>query len=262
MNDAFSSLSFGNPAQPKSPQNDAFASLGGFGGSRPAAAPAPSNNSAFSNLSGGSFFDAKPAASAPAQQPPKQSFGGSSGFGGFGGAAAAPAPAPASSGLGDLFDFSTPAAPPTAPAAKAPASNATSSSVFNLSAPQSKPAPAPAAANPVSAGGNTWGSSDVWGGNAWATPEAPKKAPEPAKPAAGTAANNFGWGSSPAASNPLANQSIVPGASGGFAPQVAADEEFGGWASNTTPAATSGGTTGKSGQGFGTSEDLFSNVWQ
>lgn len=268
LNDAFSSLSFGGPphqtSPPKSPQTDAFASLGGFSSSRPAA---HTNTSAFSSLSGGGFFDPKPAAHAGQSHQPKPSTGSLGGFGGFG-SAAAPAPAipkaapkPASSGLDDLFDFSTPASPPPAvshTSTLAPQPS-TASSVFNLT-PAAPPKPQPAApvpaAVPVGLNSNLSG-ADVWGGNAWASgPETTaKKSPEIARPVATTAAapggNDFGWGS-------FASQSIVPGASGGFAPapKVAADEEFGGWASSTGP---SSGAAKPSGLG---NDDLFSNVWE
>ncbi|OIW25259.1 ArfGap-domain-containing protein [Coniochaeta ligniaria NRRL 30616] len=252
LNDAFSSLSFGAspPPQiaPKSPQNDAFASLGGFSSSRPAA---HTNTSAFSSLSGGGFFDPKPASSAPSHQP-KPSTGSLSGFGAFSTPAApAAAPKPTSSGLDDLFDFSTPASPPPAPQTSNLAPQpSTVGSVFNLTPAQ--PKPQPAAAVSASLNSNLSG-ADVWGGNAWATPETSKKSPEIAKPAAATpAGNDFGWGS-------FASQSIVPGASGGFAPapKVAADEEFGGWASSTGPPAA--GAAKPSGLG---NDDLFSNVWE
>lgn len=274
LNDAFSSLSFGAPAAQKSPppQRDAFAGLG---------SPAQSSSSAFSGLGGGSFFDSKPAAAAPSHQQ-KQSFGGLGGLGGFGTptpTASAPKPAPqpavsSSSGLGDLFDFSTPAQPAAAPqpAQPAPAPAAASSSVFNLSATQAKPAQptiSPAATTTTNAmggmGGSAWSNSDIWGNNAWGAsdPNPPAKSPAATKPAV-AASNEFGWGSS---SNSFANQSIVPGASGGFStgPKVTADEEFGTWTSSTT-AGTGSGTTGggaaKPAAGFGQNEDLFSNVWQ
>lgn len=258
LNDAFSSLSFGGAASPKPAQADAFSSLGSITSSRPAP---QSSSSALSGLSGGSFFDSKPAA--PSHQP-KQSVGSPSGWGSMTSSIPAAKPAaaaPASSALGDLFDFSASPPPAAAPqAALATTTTTTStSSVFNLSANQPKPSPAAAStttsSNPHgSLGANNWGSSDVWGGNAWAVPEAPKAAPEPPKPApAVAAATDLGWAS-------LASQPIVPGASGGFAPKVAADEEFGGWTSSTT--APSGGNAAKPAGGFGGSEDLFSNVWQ
>ncbi|KAK1755694.1 hypothetical protein QBC47DRAFT_380998 [Echria macrotheca] len=268
LNDAFSSLSFGASPPAKSPQNDAFASLGSFSSSR----PAPSSSSAFSGLGGGSFFDSKPASSVPTHQP-KQSIGNPLSFGGMTSpvsspaASVKPAPAPASAALGDLFDFSspaptTPAAPPLQPAA---VSASTSNSVFNLSA-QSKPAPASATttSNPINSlgsfGSNSLSGADVWG-NAWSAPEAPKQQTPVVAKTSPAVTNDFGWGSG---GGSLANQPIVPGASGGFslAPKVAADEEFGGWTSSTTTTTTN--TTGatKSGSGFGGSEDLFSNVWQ
>jgi stromal membrane-associated protein len=257
LNDAFSSLSFGaSPpptSPPKSPQNDAFASLGGFSSSsRPAA---HTNTSAFPSLSGGGFFDPKPAPAAPSHQP-KPSSGSLSGFGAFS-TPAAPATAPkqaampASSGFEDLFDFSSPASPPAAPQTStlAPQSSM-ASSVFNLTPAQPKPQPQPAAAAPATLNNNLSG-ADVWGGNAWGAPET-KKTPEIPKPATTTATGNDPWGS-------FASQSIVPGASGGFAPapKVAADEEFGGWASSTGAPASGAAKP----SGFG-NDDLFSNVWE
>ena len=262
LNDAFSSLGFASSPSPKPAQTDAFSSLGSFTSSRPAP---QSNNSAFSGLSGGSFFDSKPANSS---HQPKQSIGSSSGWGSMSSPAPAPAPklaaAPPSAALGDLFDFSSPsppqAAPPLQPAMASPPTT-TATSVFNLSASQQKPAPAATTSttstNPLgsmgSVGTNNWSNSDVWGGNAWATPEAPKAAPVAAQPSTTSTSNDMGWAS-------LASQPIVPGASGGFAPKVAADEEFGGWTSSTTTANTS--STAKPAAGFGGSDDLFSNVWQ
>lgn len=261
LNDAFGGLSFGNQSQPpKSPPRDAFAGLGGR-------LSPQTNNSAFSSLSGGSFFDPKPAPSAAAQQPKPAA----TGMGAFGGlssptmaAAPKPAPAPSSSALGDLFDFSSPApqqqsmpSPPAAMSTMAPTTT-NSNSVFNLTAsPPKAPEPAPAPTNALGSMGGNLSGADVWGSNAWATPEAPKKSPEVQKSSVGSASNSFGWGAS---SNPLASQSIVPGASGfAPAPKVAADEEFGGWASSAAPA--TGGTSKPVG-GLGANEDLFSNVWQ
>lgn len=271
LNDAFSNLSFGaSPPATKSPTNDAFANLGSFTSAR----PSQSSNSSFSGLGGGSFFDSKPAA---ATHQPKPSFGSSSGFGGFSSPAPAAAPAkptqqPASSALGDLFDFSASSPSRAAPSKPTPAAApvaAASSSVFNLTQPKPAPAPAPAPASAVGGlNSNAWSGSDVWGGNAWSTPEAPKKSPEIPKtqPIAGAAVtNDFGWGGP--SSTSLASQPIVLGSSGGFAPapKVAADEEFGGWTSSSGAATTGGGASSSSSKpagGFGASEDLFSNVWQ
>ncbi|KAK4147466.1 uncharacterized protein C8A04DRAFT_34170 [Dichotomopilus funicola] len=254
LNDAFSNLSFGNAPSPKPAPVDVFSSLGSFGSPRPTQ---QSSNNAFSGLSGGGFFDSKPA-------PPKQSSGGSSGWGSSASppASAKPAAAPPSSALGDLFDFSTTSPPAPAPQpALASTTNTTSPSVFNLTASQSKASSPPTATTGASGplgGGSSWGGADVWGGNAWATPsaEAPKPVLETPKPAA-PSGGDMGWAA-------LANQPIVPGASGGFAPQVAADEEFGGWTSSTTPAGnkSGGNNASKPGGGFGGGDDLFSNVWQ
>ena len=273
LDDAFSGLSFTSSTSQKSPQNDAFASLGSFSSS---SRPAPqSNTSAFSNLSGGSFFNPKPTPTSPPAA--TQSFSSGNGLGGFASmttTAAPPKPAsqPASSGLEDLFDFSTPAAPAPGPApALAPKPAMASptnhaSSVFNLSSTQGpKPPLAPAAATTTSSnvpgtlgGSSNWSGADVWGDNAWSNAGPAKKSQEAPKPSTLGATNDFGWGSS---GNSLANQPIIPGSSGGFAPapKVAADEEFGGWTSSAGPAATS---AAKPASGAGGNEDLFSNVWQ
>lgn len=273
LNDAFAGLSFGNVTSPtqKSAPKDAFAGLGSFSSNK----STPQATSSFSSLSGGSFFDAKPAK--PAVQQNKSS----DAFGDWGSpAAAAPAkPAQPASSSFDLFDLSSPAPAPqpvaSPPAAAAPAP--VDSSVFNLSQPkpaQSAPAPAPAASLNTSV---AFGNSDVWG-NAWGEPAAPavpapaQKSPEISKPSA-FGGSDFGWGNS---GSSFANTPIVPGQSGFSAqssfslapapaqPKVAADEEFGGWTSST---ATNNNTntnttaTSKPGAGFG-NDDLFSNVWQ
>ncbi|KAI0899145.1 ArfGap-domain-containing protein [Annulohypoxylon nitens] len=260
LNDAFAGLGFGNVSKPKSPQPDAFAGLTTMSSNRSTPQPA---GSSFSSLSGGSFFDPKPAQPAPQHKPSTST---SDPFAAFG-APAAPKPAQSSSaGLGDLFDWSSSTSQPTpAPAAKPIPSPTATGSVFNLSTNQPKPSPAPAPIASATASLNTsaLNNSDVWG-NAWSNP-APAPAPAPvsksplsAKSPSLSAGNDFGaWGS---AGGSFASQSIVPGASGGFAPtpKVAADEEFGGWTSST---GTSNNTGSKAAGGFG-NEDLFSNVWQ
>ncbi|OLN85343.1 hypothetical protein CCHL11_04276 [Colletotrichum chlorophyti] len=264
MNDAFSNLSFSNTASPKPAQADPFASLASPVSS--SKSPPPASSNAFGGLSGGSFFDSKPAAPAASTHQQQTS---NSGFGGFAWSST-PAPAPTqsqpkpaqpASSMGDLFDLSSPSQPAAAPSKPSPAP--ASNSVFNLSSPQTKPPPP--ATNPTAAATSTissgnWSNSDVWGSNAWSTPDttataaatAPKAAEAP-KPSLG---GDFGgWGSS----GSFASTPIVPGASGGFsaAPKVAADEEFGGWTSSTGPATGSG-----SAKPVGGNEDLFSNVWQ
>ncbi|KAI0477651.1 hypothetical protein GGR56DRAFT_638169 [Xylariaceae sp. FL0804] len=269
LNDAFAGLSFGNTSTPKSPQRDAFAGLTSMSSNRSTPQPvAPTSN--VSGLSGGSFFDPKPAQPAPQPQakPPLSS---SDSFGAFGSSLASPQPAQSSSsGLGDLFDWTSPAPqqPAAAPAppkpAPAPAPTSGMNSVFNLSAPQPKPAPAAAPAAAPNAMGSIGASdADVWG-NAWGAPEpaAPvaPKSPAVTQPSMMSSGNDFGgWGSSTGGS--FASQSLVPGASGGFtaAPKVAGDEEFGGWTSSA--GGSTSNTAPKPSGGFG-NDDLFSNVWE
>ncbi|KAI2633295.1 hypothetical protein GGS21DRAFT_519982 [Xylaria nigripes] len=257
LNDSFAGLSFGNPTSPKAPPNDPFAGLTSMSSNRSAS---QATNSAFSSLGSGSFFSTKPTQQ-PVQHQTKTSVSMTDGFGAFNSANTSAKPARPSSGLGDLFDWSAPAQPTTAAAAApkpGPVSN--SNSVFNLSAAQTKPTTAPTAP-PVAI---STSDADVWG-NAWGNPEptpsAGMKSPAMPKVSAPSNSERLGmWGSSTSGS--FANQSIVPGASGGFspAPKVAADEEFGGWTSSTGSGTSNNASTKPAG-GFG-GDDLFSNVWQ
>ncbi|CAG8972559.1 hypothetical protein HYALB_00011409 [Hymenoscyphus albidus] len=251
MNDAFSGLSFSTnqmspPAQPKP---SAFSTLGNLSGHQ------SSQKSPPGNLMGG-FFDTKPA-SKPAPQP-SQGFGSSGGFGAFD---SAPSAAPtSSSGMNDLFDFSSPAAPPAAAPQPKMTSPPAQQSVFNLS----QPAPAPKS-QPAVPAMNNWSDSNAWGADdaGWGS----AKSPHTVKPSAAApqTSANFGWGSS---SNSLASQSIVPGGGGTFSPTTSAppkvtpDDDFGGWSSAAPAAQNSGTTQPKPAAGFGANDaDLFSNVW-
>ncbi|KAI1273915.1 hypothetical protein F5Y07DRAFT_228681 [Xylaria sp. FL0933] len=258
LNDAFASLGFGNTTSLKSPQRDAFAGLTSMSSNRSNTQP---SNSAFSSLGGGSFFDTKPAQPITQHQN-KPSMTSTDSFAVFNSAGASTKPVQSSStGLGDLFDWSAPAQPAVAsPPAPKPAPASTSNSVFNLSAAQPKPMAATTATSAPIATSD----ADVWG-NAWSNPEptpsAGLKSPAVSKPSMPSTHDDFGgWGSSTGGS--FASQSIVPGASGGFAPgpAVAADEEFGGWTSSTGGNANNGASAKPAG-GFG-NDDLFSNVWQ
>ncbi|KAH6679664.1 stromal membrane-associated protein-like protein [Halenospora varia] len=265
MNDAFSSLSFSNPTSPglqsQQPKQSAFSGLGNLSSHT----KTPSHSSQ-GPLSGGSFFDTKP--SQPAQQPPQPSrgFSSSSGFGAFdsspGMSPGAGQSAATSSGMGDLFDFTTPAAQPAAPK-PAMASPPAQSSVFNLSQPAA--APKPQAQAPMTTMSGGWGNNDAWGSNdAWSSAT---KSPIIAKPAQPQASpTNFGWGSG---TTSLANQSIVPGGGGGFnttssaPPKVSADEDFGGWSSAAPVTPGVNKAPGKPAGGFAANDaDLFSNVWE
>ncbi|RFU24704.1 hypothetical protein B7463_g11632, partial [Scytalidium lignicola] len=236
LNDAFSSLSFSNTSTPMSNQTgkvSAFSNLGTFASPKVATTQVSSPP-----LSGGGFFEAKPAQKPPTQPQQPSIIGGNT-----------------SAGLADLFDFSsTPQSPPKQNISS-PSSQTTS--VFNLSsqAPQPKPPIQPIV--PASSG---WSNPDPWASNnAWSTPETSSSTVNQPIVPTQNRTNSFGWGS-----GSLANQSIVPGGGGGFTttgssgpPKVSADEDFGGWnAAPTKPAAP------KPAGGFAASEDLFSNVWE
>ncbi|KAG9252479.1 uncharacterized protein F5Z01DRAFT_230604 [Emericellopsis atlantica] len=265
--DAFSNLSMSSTTshQPPPAPADPFASFGASN-SRPTS-KAPPTTTAFGGLGGGSFFDAKPQSPPAHQKKPSNS-----GFGDWGSFAspAAPAAAPVKPAASqDLFDMSAPVTQTRSPPAPAMSPPVTQSSVFNLSQPAPAPpkqSPPKAAAAPAFGG---MSGADVWGSNEWAssspapavmTPAAPAA---PSNPPALAASSDIGWGNS---GGSFASTPIVPGASGGFsaAPKVAADEEFGGWASSTGPSTTSNTNNNSSsaGKGFGGEEDLFSNVWQ
>jgi stromal membrane-associated protein len=268
LNNAFGGLSFSTqPAQPPKPV-DPFAGLGSASLHSPKQSQSSNSGSTFGGLSGGSFFDTS---SRPAQtqaSAPRHGQTASSGSNSFGDFAsfASPAPAskpavaapPSSSAFGDLVGLS---APVSQSSAAAPKPAAASPSVFNLSSTTATASAAPTTST------SAWASSDVWDSNAWSTAD---KSPNlaAAAPKTTTTTNDFGWGTAASAApsmsagfgmGSLAAQSIVPGVSGfAAAPKVAADEEFGGWASGTTT--TTG--AGKAAGSFGGNDDLFSNVWQ
>lgn len=274
LNDAFGGLSFSSTPTPPAQQPakpNAFAGLGSIQSHQKSPSITSPTSSGFG---GGSFFDAKPVQNTAPPPPPKntRTFSNSSGFGDFGSAPgispAVTAPPAASSGLGDLFDFSTPSAAPAPPPKQTVSSPSYQQSVFNLSTPSAPPPQT--TTQPQASNMSGWNNSDAWGSNdAWGAPVSAAKATPHVTPAPPlqSSSNDFGWGSSG-----LANQSIVPGGGGGFSPtsaappKVAADEDFGGWSSAApvTPGAGTASTPAKpaAAGGFNTSEDLFSNVWE
>jgi stromal membrane-associated protein len=271
LNDAFSGLSFGAPTSPpaQSPnaKTSASSGLGNIQGHRSTPSQVSSQPSGFGR---GSFFDAKPAQKTPpVATQHSRTFSSSSGFGAFDstpGRTSLPVTQPtANSGLGDLFDFTSPAPVQAAPKQTVASPPPQNTSVFNLSAPQ--PPPPQTKTQPATSTPSGWNSTDAWGSSdAWSNSYAAtaKVSPPISKPAPPAQTNSFGWGPS----GSLASQSIVPGGGGGFTPatsgppKVSADEDFGGW-SGAAPVTPGAGTTGaKPATGFATSEDLFSNVWQ
>ncbi|KAL1609882.1 ARF GAP with effector function(s) [Paraconiothyrium brasiliense] len=232
LNDAFSSLSFGQAAAP-APKPSPFSGLDSFTSTK---SPPSTSSGMFGG--GGNFFDSKPK-SPPAPKPASSNYSAFS---------SAPAqPAPSNSGMNDLLDLSMPSAP--APAPQPPVQAMASpplNSAFNLSqpaAPQptSPPAAAPAATFSGFSNMDAWGSTD-----AWASP-APAQTQTTQATSTHTQPKSPGWG----------------------APTVTQDDDFGGW-SSAAPVATSTTTTtthqtsstNKPTGGFGGGDDLFSNVWE
>lgn len=282
--DDFAGLSFTSttsppPQQPQQQSQNAFSSLGSLSSHR-----SPPPTSPPTQAFGGGFFDVrpqKPAAQPSYSQSRQQSS--NSGFGAVDSAPAIPATSPpvksSSSGMNDLFDFATPTT--SSPAPK-PVTSPQPSSVFNLTKAQAalKAAPAPAATSASQWGSNfdAFGTTDAWGS---ATSSQPTT-----QTTTSASTNDFGWGSSTTSAVTSPKVSSTSGgfgqssggfgqssggfgqSSGGFgqtsaAPQVSADEEFGGW-SSAPPAASVTKTSqpAKPAAPFAANDDLFSNVWE
>ncbi|OQO03827.1 hypothetical protein B0A48_10468 [Cryoendolithus antarcticus] len=271
LSDSFSSLSFSQPQSKPAAFSD-FSSP-------------PSHGRQKNSLSGGSFFDAKPA------PPPKQSAPApsarklSNGFGDFGDFSSGPSPVaskpmPSAPITSDLF--SSPIQPSQTTSTQPPAPQSKlafpTAAAFNLSNPKPAPPQAQPSFPSASASSDPWGAAD----NAWATPDPPAPAPAPRptpaaapqaayKPTAAPApisapslsSFDAGWGddspaSAPAPMSPPPKQTT---SGGGFSVQQ--DEEFGGW-SHASPVASAPPPTSArkgSGGGGGGQDDLFGNVW-
>ena len=289
LGDAFSSLSFGQPqSQPQ--KSPAFSTLT----SPPGNPQQSSSASRPSTLSGGSFFDTKPA---PAPKPTSphpttaknESFGND--WGEFSSAASATplhttrsakTAAPAMGNrMGDLFDLSSPQQAPVVPskqqqsaatsAAPPPPIQAAKYSAFNLSQQPPPPKKQPHTSSTTSTGLTDLSNADAWGSNdAWATPDPPSQpaaqppsttrstfAPAPSVPSSSLDMSGLdsGWG----------DNSTGKAATSGSGFSVQQDEDFGGW-SHSSPVATTSerkpSATGPTSGGFsGTQDDLFGNVW-
>ncbi|KAA8644354.1 hypothetical protein EYZ11_001664 [Aspergillus tanneri] len=276
LTDAFSGLSFPSTTSPPPPKPaekpSPFANLTSFATAKSTPA-APMVSSPTASVSGGgSLFDSLTSPTFPPAKPQSRtasisSNGFDSGFGGFGSPPPTKPNPPQSSLSNDLFGLSSPPAPAAAasapPAPKAPSQQLELQSAFNISAP---PAPKPqVSAATASIASALPASIDPWGGNAWITPDpTPTAPPAPHAPSASTStmmkvpdtltANDIGagWGA-PA----------PPATSSRPAPTVAADEDFGGWASAAPVSSTIPTTSAaKPAGGFGGADDLFSNVWE
>jgi len=257
-------------------QSSPFDGLTGL--ASPKAAPAPAQTTT-SFGGGGSFFDlpaksptlAKPAAPAPQPSAPQRGWSQSSGFGDFLSstspiaAQTTTSPSTQNSGNQDLFGLALDPQPAAAPAPKPLAPSQSANSIFNLSnpAPTSQPAAAPkpttSSFSTLSTNFDAWGSNDAWSSEAAPPRPAAASAASSSRPAASAAladlgggwgATNAGWGA-PAAK---------------AAPEVARDDDFGGWseAPRQAPQLPQGGAGAAPTQKkpFGTNEDLFSNVWE
>ncbi|PGH11057.1 hypothetical protein AJ79_05099 [Helicocarpus griseus UAMH5409] len=264
LTDAFSGLSFPSTTSPPPQKQDAFSNLGSFSAPKsPPAAPQISSPP----LSDGGLFSSppmKPAAVPKPQQARHPSVSAGRDFdlvgATIGSTKSAAAPPATSTSAFDLFSSPSAAAPKSPPVISPKTDNL--NSVFNLSAPQKQPEPAPIPVSQPTSTANvssmlSTSAIDPWGGNAWTSsePSLPNnqatstmmKVPER------ITANDIGsgWGSSTtsAAAKP--------------APTVSADEDFGGWTSAPPPApSTSTTSKPKSAGGFPGSDDLFSNVWE
>ncbi|KAJ9192634.1 hypothetical protein DTO166G4_9183 [Paecilomyces variotii] len=275
LTDAFSGLSFPSTATPP-PQKQAekpspFSNLGSF--SIPKSSPAAPQVTSPAMSSGGGLFDTLASSTSPKPQPQRTTSVSSNGLDFSFTKTATPASRPnlptASSTSNDLFGLSSPptTSPPPPKAVSSPSADL--SSIFNLSKPAPQPAPAPAAEPTpkpvVTATSSVFSSNlDPWGSDAWSTPDPAPAAAAPSnmmKVPDTLTANDIGsgWG----APSPSAAKSP---------PAVAADEDFGGWASaapepattttTTTTTTTSTSTINtKPAGGFGGADDLFGNVW-
>ncbi|TID12903.1 ArfGap-domain-containing protein [Venturia nashicola] len=260
--------------------------------SKPAAAPAPQQQSAFGGMND-AFGDLNFGAPAAQQQPAKPSpFAGLAGMSTKSTAAPPKATASAYGGGGNFFD--TPASPPIATSQPpAPSRGFSSNSGFGDFFSNSSPAAKSAAAAPPQ---NNNGLFDLMGDSMAPAPAAAKPTPAynnsafnlsnpaPSKPAAPTQNSSFAanissndvWGSSsdawgdskPAAAAPAP----MPAASNNgwgssstvakvTSPQVTADDDFGGW-SSAPHASTSTATPAKPAAFNSGNDDLFSNVWE
>ncbi|KAF1972789.1 ArfGap-domain-containing protein [Bimuria novae-zelandiae CBS 107.79] len=237
LNDAFSSLSFGQGAAP-APKPSPFSGLDNFTSTK---SPPSTSSSMFGG--GGNFFSPK----SPPPQAPKQASSGLGDFSAFSSAPAQPAqPAAPSSGMNDLLDLSMPSAP--APAPQPPAQSMASppmNSAFNLSQPAAPKPALPSAAPPPAATFSGFSNMDAWGStDAWASP-APAQTTQTTATTTHTQPKSPGWGAS----------------------TITQDDDFGGW-SSAAPVAPSTTTqhqtksTNKPAGGFGGGDDLFSNVWE
>ena len=268
LDDAFSSLKFGNSTSPTAPQPQkqskpsSFSPFGQLPNQRSTPA-APQMTS--TPLSGGGFFDtgtgpkpppkpAAPKAAAPAALVPRKFSNASSGFGEFSSALNPMSASSIATSTNGLLDLSS---PPMIQSAR-PANNSTTmASVFNLSAPAKPSNYQPviqSSAPPTKSTFSGVSNNDLWGsGDPWANSEPAAMTPQAQSirsPSVSSAtASDFGWG------NSAASAGLSVGGGGGFSiqsspgdrgfgrsavspPKVTVDEDFGGWntAAPETPA--------------------------
>ncbi|KAK2745138.1 hypothetical protein FQN57_004045 [Myotisia sp. PD_48] len=266
LTDAFSGLSFPSTTSPPTHRPSSISAFNSLAG--PKSTPAPPK---LTSPSGGGFFNDLPNKAGTYEN--RNASISSTGrnldlIGVTMGSAKAPAAPPASSSNQfDLLSSPPTAKKPSPSTAMSPPSMApippqpSAHSVFNLTSPkQSATTSPPAVSSNAFSPTNNF---DPWGGNAWSTPEPSQPVSAPKQPSISMkipdtlTANDIGggWGAtSQSTSKP--------------APVVAADEDFGGWATPTPPppaphkTANNTGSKPKSGGGFGGNDDIFANVWE
>ncbi|KAI4211197.1 MAG: hypothetical protein LQ351_005995 [Letrouitia transgressa] len=290
LDDAFSGLNFSSSTSPPSaqtqpqPKTDPFASFTKPAPQRSSITSPPINSPPPpSATGGGGFFETgtKPATKTslsskqPQASPVLQVPNSTNGLGDFSFATNSTPSAKAANtnASQDLFGFSDPIPSSQVEASSKPSKPSEPSSntnlVFNLSTPSQPPLKSTPLAPVNSTAFSGFSTDDAWGSNdAWASsePSAASKSDvnDKSKTVPSKSSGFSSWGG--------ANASSGFGSGGGTRgpPKITPDEDFGGWntaapepsapaASNPPqPQAHSKPASG----GFGTSDDLFSNVWQ
>ncbi|KAL9611129.1 MAG: hypothetical protein Q9167_004209 [Letrouitia subvulpina] len=284
LDDAFSGLSFSSSTSPPltqtqpQPKADPFASFTKPTPQRSSLVSPPIHSPPPPSGGGGGFFETgtRPATTSlnskqPQASPVLQMPSSTNGLGDFNFATSSAPPAKAANtNASQDLSFSNPKPSPQVEAPSKPSEPSSSvNSVFNLSAPSQPPTKSTPLAPVSSTAFSGFSNEDAWGSNdAWASPE-PSAASKPdindkSKTTQIKSSGFSSWG------GPNASSGFGSGGGTRGPPKITPDEDFGGW--NTAAPEPSAPVTSNPPQpqahskpasgGFGTSEDLFSNVWQ